>query len=906
MLRDFLTRLRAIGRRRQLSADLDDELAAHLALKQQRLESEGMSPEEAARQARLALGNPAVHKETLAEQWTFAAFESIWRDVAYGARLLLKDRVFTAVALLTLTLGIGANTAVFSLLNSLLWRSLPIRNPRELVRIRLTNLPPTDRAWVNGRAVTPKERSRVSWTLFQSIARQDLFQGAFGIAGQGSFVVDLAGEPHKLQVTTVTGGYFPVAGVEPAAGRLLEPADDIPGGSSDGWSAVISDSAWARLFQRSPAAIGARISIERVPFTIAGVAPRSFAGVNPGVGADLWIPLSSFEALFPKWKWRGNPGMGVVETMARLRSGVAFPQARDRLAALSVPLLREAKPPGVGGEDERHYLAMKLDMVPAASGYSFLTEAFGPALWTLLAAVGAVLFIAATNLTNLILARSTARRQEIATRLALGASAGRVRRQLLIESALLALAGTAAGILCAQWLAALLIRAAAGRDVPFQLDTSIDGNILAFAVTILGAVVLIAGCIPAWSAVRGAISEHTRQRTVSRMATSVRSGLIVVQIAVSLALLAGAGLLIASMRSVFREATGFDTAHTLFIEPDLFNAGVTRERMPLAYQSILDEARRLPGVSSAAWTMHPPLTGALEAFSIELPGRASVPPRERMVFSHQVTDGYFAAMGIPIVTGRDFPPRSAPGAKASIVSRNLAVKFFGSPEAAIGQRLKPGSLDWTEIIGVAGDAKFQDVREPDPPTVYTSYWDQRTTLGMTLVINHSGAAEPLATAVGTLARREAGRTPFTRITTLRENIAATLAIARLLTGLLTAFAAFALLISATGIVGLLSYTVQLKRRDIGVRIALGATPSAIAREIQRQGMLLAAAGLLLGAALSWPLRRVIEAHLYRITPADPVVWIAVSALVLACAVAASAIPARRAARLDPMSVLRME
>ncbi len=429
---------------------------------------------------------------------------------------------------------------------------------------------------------------------------------------------------------------------------------------------------------------------------------------------------------------------------------------------------------------------------------------------------------------------------------------------------------------------------------------------LAFTGALLAAVVLIAGCIPAWSAVRGAIGEHARGVTASKLATRLRGGLIVLQVGLSLALLIAAGLLIASLRSVLHETTGFDTAHAVFITPDLYNAGVSPERMPQAYASILQETRRMPGVRAAAWTMHVPMSGGLEAFTIELPDRPGIPPADRMVFSHQVTDGYFQASGVPLVAGHDFPPRGVAGPKASIVSRNLAIKFFGSPEAAIGRRLKPGSLDWTEVIGVAADAKFQDVREPDPPTVYTSYWDQRTTLGMTLLVNHTGPTEPVVTAVGALARREAGRTPFTQVSTLPANIAASLVTERLLTMMLTAFGGFALLISATGIVGLLSYTVQLKRRDIGVRIALGATPSAIAREIESNGLLLAVLGLALGGALSWAMRRLIEAHLYRVKSGDPVIWIAVSAVVLLCAVGASAIPALRAARVDPMAVLKSD
>lgn len=905
-LHRLIARLRSIRRRAQLDRDLEEELQGHLALKQRYYEAQGMPREEAARRARLALGNTTRWKERTALVWSFPGLESLWRDVVFGTRILVKDRLFTAVALLTLTLGIGANTAVFSLLNALLWRNLPVRAPEQLVRIRIVNLPPTDRAWVKGRATTPHQRTRLPFALLHALRNRDLFQGVFGTAGHGSFIADVGGEAHKLQVCTVTGSYFPVLGVDPRAGRLLAPSDDVPGGPSTGWGIVVSDAAWGRLFHRRADAIGARIVLERVPFTVIGVAPRAFRGVNPGVETDAWMPVSAYEAMFPKWRWRSDPGVWMLEMMARLEPGMDIEHTRQRVAAMSVPLLREVKPAQLSGDAEKHYLAMKFDLRPAASGYSHLVESFGPALWTLMGAVSAVLFIAATNLTNLLLARATARRQEIAVRLALGASLHRVRRQLLIESALLVAIGTAAGVVCARWLAAALAAAAAGPAGALQLDAPVDWNVLAFAVAVLAAVVLIAGGVPAWSAVRGEIHAAVKQRATSRLAARIRSGLVVVQIGVSLALLGGSGLLIASLRSVFREATGFDAAHTVFITPDLFNAGLGRERMPQAYANVLDEMRRLPGVRGAAWTMHVPLTGGLQAFTIELPDSPGVPARERMAFAHQVTDGYFAAGGIPIIAGKDFPPRGSASPKGSIVSRNLAVKFFGSAEAALGRRLKPGGLDWTEIIGVAADAKFQDVREPAPPTVYTSYWDQKTTLGMTLVINHTGPANPLVSAANALFRRQCGRTPFTKVATLAGNISQTLATERLLTGLLTAFAVFALLISATGIAGLLGYTVELKRREIGVRVALGATPRTIAAGIERHAMLLVLPGLALGAALGWPLRRAIEAHLYGVRAGDPAVWIAACALTLLCAAAAGAMPAWRAARADPMSVLRVE
>jgi hypothetical protein len=285
-------RLRSITNGREMERDLEDELAAHIALKQAHFEEQGLSPEESSQRARLALGNPTSWKERMREQWNFGWAESLWQDVVYGARVLMRDRVFTAVALLTLAIGVGANAAIFSLLDSLLWRGLPVREPQQLVRVRVLNPPPTDRTWVNGRATTPKERSRIPFPLFERLGKHDVFDGVFGSAGEGTLVAEIGGSPYQLRMCTVTGTYFPVLGVEPAAGRLLVPADDVAGGPPAGWGVVISEAAWSRFFNRRADAIGARITLERVPFTIVGVAPRSFRGVSPGVETDVWLPLS--------------------------------------------------------------------------------------------------------------------------------------------------------------------------------------------------------------------------------------------------------------------------------------------------------------------------------------------------------------------------------------------------------------------------------------------------------------------------------------------------------------------------------------------------------------------------------------------------------------------------------------
>ena len=408
-------------------------------MKQRQLEEQGIGPEEARLAARRSLGNTTVVKNDTREVWRFSYLESLWSDLAYSIRLLRKDRLFTLVALLTLTIGIGVNAAIFSLLNGLLWRPLPVDHPEQLVRLTVTHLPPSYRQWENGREVKRDKRRHMTFAMYQALEkRQQVFSGMLATAGGGAMHVDLNGDVHRAVVTSVTGSFFPVLGVRPEAGRLLEERDDTPGGPPGGWLLVISDALWTRLFARNPRAIGASISIEGVPFTVAGIVPASFKTINPGAETELWVPLSALEAMFTGYKLRDNRESWVIQPMARLRPGVTVDQARGYLAGIATAVLEDAMDPKLDRPDANHFLAMKFDPHPAASGLPWVADQFRSTLWILLAAVGAVLLIAVTNLTNLFLARAAARRQEIALRLSLGAPASRIRRQLMLESVLIA------------------------------------------------------------------------------------------------------------------------------------------------------------------------------------------------------------------------------------------------------------------------------------------------------------------------------------------------------------------------------------------------------------------------------------------------------------------------------------
>ncbi|MCX6599856.1 MAG: ADOP family duplicated permease [Acidobacteria bacterium] len=899
----LLSRLRRLGRRAQLDQDLEDELAAHLALKQQALQASGRSIDEAAREARVALGNATAWSEETRETWLFPWLEGLWQDVRFGVRVLAKEKLFTFVVVLTLTLSIGANTAVFSITNGLLLRLLPVKQPEQLAKLVLTNIASTGRYWVNGRETKEVERAFVSYPLYQALSKQETaFSEIFGVAGAGAMAVDANGSPHRPNTARVTGSYFPVLGVQPQLGRLLTAADDVPGGPSGGWPVVISDALWSRAFNRSPAAVGAAIAVEQVPFVVVGIAPRSFVGTTPGTAIDLWITVSSMEALYPKFRWRTNPGIGFLRVQGRLKPGLSPEVATQQMTAMAPGLLASAKEVGLSAEAERQFLAMKMEVRPTPAGDSTPMKQYRPVLLILLAAVAAVLLIAATNLTNLLLARAAARRQEIATRLALGATAGRVRQQLLIESTLLALGGVAGGLVLARWLGVAI-----SSQLDLDIDTRLDLTVLAFVIALLVLVVLIAGWVPAWTASRQHY-QAMRSSTGSIGAGRLRAGMIVLQTALTFMLLGGSALMLKSVQRLVHQATGFDAQATVLLTPDLFNAGISRPAHDRAYGSILEQARQLPGVTAAAWTGMAPLGPQAQMITIDVPGHMHVPSKDRMVFLHSVTDGYFETLGIPLLAGREFPAASSGRRWMCVMSEDVARRYYSSPTAAIGQFIGlPNDKEPIEVVGVVAATKYTNVREASPPTVYFPSWmNGLQSPGMTLAVRHAGAREPLVAALQAIFRKEAGRMPYVKVTTVEGNVRESVKIERLLSSLLAGFAGFGLLISATGIAGLLAYAVQQRRREIGIRLALGSAPEAIRWRFQAQALLLATLGLLCGAGLSYTLRRVMDSYLYQVGATDPAIWSTVAVVLLATAFAAASIPAWRASRINPMEALRPE
>ncbi len=900
----LLLKVRTLRLQRQLDQDLHDEMAAHLALKQQALEREGRNADEAKRQSVHAFGNPAQWKESTREMWIPAWLEGIWKDLTFGTRLLLKDWLFTGTALLTLAIGIGANTAIFSMINDLMLRALPVKDPDQLAWIEITNLPPWENSGQQGKQAATSSRMFISHDLLQAMEKQDVFSGIAGHMSLGNTTLENKGELYQAFPRYVSGSYFSVLGVQPLIGRFFTSEDDISGGPQGGWPIVISESMWNRIFQRDPNILGSVLLKGSIPFTVIGIAPASFTGTSPGHETDAWIPMRALEVTYPSVPWY-RQGWDQCEAVVRIRSGVTFQQASTRILNSS-RVIFEGILPSMNEKYREVFLSQKIQLKPGRSGHSWLAAAYGNSLWILFGAVSAILLIAATNLTNLILTRSIARDREIAVRLAIGASAHRIRRQLMIESGILVIAGLLSGIVLAQWITPIIQRKFSLGDW-VHLNMHFDWRMFGFLSFVLIFVVLISGWIPAWKTTNTKmIYRQTNESQLNRFGILLRSSLIVLQISLTVALLGGAGLLVYSLKSVFNEKTGFDASLRYLIYIDVAGTGTSNEKLLLAHQNIQENIRTLPGVQSVTWTKNPPFSGMQQTDHIYTRGRIS---EVANVFTHEITNDYFNVFGIPLLAGQDFPQK--PSHAVCIISDNLARHLFGSPQAAIGEKIQSrtqqGKETSAEIIGVVGNAKYSNMKDNAPQTVYRHIIETQPQATLTLALRFSGSQDSLLKGITPILRRESsGRLPILKVRTEEEILHQSLASDRLLTTLLTAFSLFALIISLTGIAGLLSYTVQQRRREIGIRMALGATPSLILRQFQNFGVQLGIAGMILGGMLSYGLHRVIESYLYGIKPNDPLIWGCVALALFFSIVVAASVPAWRVTRNDPLQSLRAD
>ena len=882
---------RNLRHRRAADDDLDDEVGAAFDLVVDEHVRSGMHPAEARRRATIELGRPAAIATQVRAARSGATLEILWHDVAFGARLLRRNPLFAFTAVLSLALGIGATTTMFSLVNALLLRDLQVAAPRQLVEVwRITQ-------FGNGTAL--------SYPAYERIRDENtVFNGALAMSKNAMAGSTATGS--RVAGRFVSGNFFDVLGLTPLAGRLLSQRDDRADAPDGSAVAVLSYRAWIREFGGSGDALGQTVRIDAVPFTIVGVGPARFDDLAVGRPADFFVPMAA-EPLVRRNSLLRSGSSSWLGIVGRLKPGIRSDAAAAGLNPIFTRFMTDNSADVTDAEARERLLAQRLFVESAGNGVSDVRRDFSRPVVLLMAAVIVVLLIACANVVNLLLARGVARRREIGVRLAIGASRSRVVRQLLTESALLGAAGAALGLLVAAWGAPLAVSLIVQGGAPIDLDVAPDRRVLLFTACVAVGAALLAGVFPALHTARTDITSSVQAnvRAVSASRASSRWGhaLIAVQVALSLVLLAGAALLVATLRNIRDVHPGFDARPVVLLTLDPMRVGYEGQRLTQYYRNVLDTVRALPGVAAASLSKITPISGGGIDLPITIDGR----PREpgAMVLANRMSEGFFATMAIPMRLGRDFVPED--GARetvAAVVNDAFAQRYFPH-DNPIGRRFMLRQLP-LEIVGLVANSKYYTLRDVDKPTVYMYAVNTGDAGGLTLSVRTSG--DPLALARGIRERVQAvgPAVPVSEIRTLSSQVDRSLVRERLVGRVLGAFAVLSLFLASVGLFGVLGYAVARRTGEIGLRLALGATRGTVLGSVLRQSAIVVAIGSAAGIPAAILASRSLASLLYGVTPSDPSVLAGTVASLFAVALIAAAIPAWRASRVDPLVALRHE
>jgi len=891
----------------RVERELDDEVRAYVDELAREKAATGLDSDAARRQAMVELGGAESVKEQVRQARAGALLDHLWQDIRYGLRVLRKSPGFTVVAVLTLALGIGANTAIFSLLNSLNYRSLPVDRPEELAEIR--NVVRKSRSGnFSGR------RPELTYTLWRRI--QEGQEGFSGVLAwfSGSLNLSARGEDRFAENSLwVSGDFFSVLGVRPAIGRLFNAGDDQPGCASPG--VVLSYPFWQREFGGEHSAVGRKMTLNGHPFTIVGVTPPKFFGAEVGRQFDLAIPICAEAILDPNGQDPQRSRLARrdawwLAAMGRLKPGWTLERATAQLTAISPAIYEETVPAIYTPDRVENYKALRLGAVPAATGVSWLRTTYTDPLWLLLGVTGLVLLIACANLANLMLARASARERELAVRLALGAPRGRIARQMLTESLLLALAGAALG----GWLAGSLSRGAVAlisQDVrPLFVNLEPDGRVLGFTMGLAVFTCLLFGVAPALRATRTspitAMNAAVRGSTASRERFGMRRALVVSQVALSLVLLVGALLFGRSLRNLLTLDTGFQQDGILQLDIQM---RTPQERRHEVRREMLERLRALPGVQAAASSTHVPLGGNRWDDAVYTEGPAG--QKTASALFNAVSPDYFKTLNIPHLAGRDFTQHDAMGApRVAIVNEAMVHALFDGADPlgrTIWEEVRPGQeRQLLQIVGVVRNSKYSDLREEMKPTLFlpVAQLDRAGDFNA-ILLRSTLSMDALAQAVKSEVQQAYPAATF-HFHVFKAQIRQSLMQERLMATLTGFFGALAALLAGMGLYGVMSYTVARRTNEIGVRMALGAQRRDVLTLILREAVLLLALGLVIGTGLAFYATRATGAMLFGLAPQDPVTLATAVGLLAAVALGSSYLPARRAARLDPMAALRLE
>jgi predicted permease len=957
MFRNLIYRLRALLRRNSMESELDAELRSHIDRQAEKYVQAGMSPEDAARRARLEFGGVEQVKEECRDGWGVRFISELIQDLRYGMRQLCRNPGFTAVAVMTLALGIGANTAIFSLIDAVMLRSIPVRDPSGLVVLRwrahhqrrgsIDSSSYGDRD--NGE---PRDASASGCTFpypsfltFQS--EKDVFSGITAFSGPAQLVLGGNGPAKMARGEIVSGDYFSALGVKAAVGRTLGPGDDTPSASP---AVVLSYTFWQSAFGGDRSAVGRTILLNSVPFTIAGVAEQSFTNLAPGKTQDFWLTIAMSQRLNIDWVSRSQSLRDWwLVILGRLKPGIALQKAQAAAGlAFRNEMLRGAKPLWKTSDNAR------LEIIPAEQELTGLRGFFSTPLYVLMFVVGLILLIACANVAGLLLSRAAGRQTEMAVRLAVGAGRRRIVRQLLTESVLLALAGGALGVLFAYWGVQLIVSLVSKSLFgPFPFVVAPDWRVLVFTASICLATGIFFGLAPALRCAMLDLTLALKENAATSWLGGTRGrgrvhlgkSLVVVQVVLSVIVLVGAGLLARTLQNLQDVNPGFDTRNLLLfgIDPTLEN--YKPAQVQSFYRELQERLAALPGVASASYSFPALLNGSLMATGFHLEGQPE--KKSEPSDSMRIGPGFLSTMRIPLIGGRTFteedfeqaaeaevaekqageeaksnkthaatqsPVATVPPV-AALVNQTFARKYFPG-ENPLGKRLmeptssdgsgeasgpKPPKRNWV-IVGIVGDTKYNNLRREIHPTVYLPM----TGGGAHFELRTAGDPTGLIASVRHTVEELNKNLPLSHVQTQSQSIDDLLVEEMVIARLSSLFGFLALLLACIGLYGLLSYEMARRRREIGIRIALGTEKRDILRMVIGQGLKLTLIGVVIGLAGALALTRFLSSLLFGVTPTDPLTFIAVSLILVAVALLACYIPARRASKVDPMVALRYE
>lgn len=904
---EFRRRLRMLFHRGRFQRDLEEEMRLHVELRSEQQIASGLAPEAARQAAHRRFGNTTRLREQSHMAWGWNWLETFLQDAGYGLRSMLRTPVVTAVALISLALGIGANTAIFSFLDAVMLRSLPVRDPHQLVKLGVEDwLGITDSFACTELYSYPfyRELQRKNSVFSDTAALFSLTNHVHG------FVDDRAGS-ELINVQAVSGTYFQTLGVGAQIGRVLSEADDSSEG--DHPVVVISHGFWKRNLGGDPSVLGHRVKLGQTVFDIVGVAAPEFFGTTVGESPDAWAPLSMTKSIPPGWGGYHENFTESLYILGRLKPGVSAEQAAANVNVLFPQILLSFPDAKLTQENMARLARARVQLEPMERGLSDLRGTYSEPLQVLMAIVALVLLIACANIANLLLARSTARARELAVRQALGAGRARIIRQLLTESLLLALAGGGLGIGFAVVANRLLLRLISHGSATIPLDVSLNLRLLGFTVVVTVCTAMLFGTLPALRATRLQLTDGLksgRGASARGARTPLAKVLVASQVALSLVLVMGASLFLRTLINLNRVDTGFNKDRVLRLDIDSTVTGYKGDdpRLKALYKEIEERVSAIPGVEAASFSAFMFHEGSWNTM-ITVPG---MPVDRNVNVKHNIIgDGYFKVMQIPLVAGRAFGPQdTATSQPVAIISEHMARTLFpaGSP---IGRTYSIGSPDTADqplekqVIGVVKDVKFYDVQEPAAYIDYLPYTQREWGFG-DFAVRYSGDFSAISNGAQQAIHAIDRRLPITHVIALDEEVARSFTNQKIIAELSAFFGAVALFLSCIGLYGVMSYLVGSRTGEIGVRMALGAGRSQVGWQVMREIAVLIFAGIAIGVPVTLGASRLVRDLLYGLGGTDPV-SLAAAVMVLCVAVMmAGYLPARRASRIDPMVALRCE